>query len=144
MKKVFLVFILLLTGCKSKYITCKIDIDNKVENYKQESVYKIYYKNNYATKIEKEDVYKSDEEDKIKYLKEINELLLNNYESGFTYDIADTKNKLTINTNIDVNKLDLKKLVLEGKIDKDYVHSNKLTKTGLINLYESKGAKCDI
>ena len=40
--------------------------------------------------------------------------------------------------------VDIKKMVKDKKIDKDYVISNKLTTSGIVKIYESKGAICDI
>ena len=55
MKKIILfIFTLFLVGCsKNEYITCNIDVDNKIENYNMNGVYKIYYKDNFVTSIEK-------------------------------------------------------------------------------------------
>ena len=147
MNKVFrilsLCLIVFLTGCgKNKYITCKIDIENNVDNYHQESVYKIYYNDDFAIKVDKEDIYTSSSKETIKYLNEINTLILNNYKSGYTFKINKKDNKLKINTLVDISKIDLKQLILDKKISSDYVVSNKLLKNGLIKLYESKGAHC--
>ena len=55
MKKIFLpIFVLFLVGCsKNEYITCNIEVDNKIENYNMTGLYKIYYKDNFVTSIEK-------------------------------------------------------------------------------------------
>lgn len=143
LKLLSFLLIILLTGCgKDKYITCRIDLKNNVDNYEQKSVYKIYYKDSYVTKIDKEDIYLSNSKEKIDYLNEINLLVLNNYKSGYTFNIDKTDNKLKITTIIDISKIDLKQLVLDKKISSDYIISNKLLKNGLIKLYESKGAHC--
>lgn len=146
MRKIILCFILLfmLSGCKEDYKICKVNLKNNIENYTLESEYKIYYKNSFVTKIEKEEVYKSTSKEKIKYLEEINKLVLNNYNSGYTYDIKKEDNKLIINTNIDTNTIDINQLIDSGQFDQNYIVSNKITLSGLVKYYESKGAACDI
>ena len=71
MKKYFVIFILLtcLTGCnKDKYFTCKIDLYNELQEYKLDSIYKVYYEDSYVIKIEKKEIYMSELEDTLKYL----------------------------------------------------------------------------
>ena len=149
MKKIILfIFTLFLVGCsKNEYITCNIDVDNKIENYNMNGVYKIYYKDNFVTSIEKKETYISSDEDMIKYFNEVNNLEyynLNDLYGGVSYEINSNETSVKLNVNINLELLDIKKMVKDNEIDKDYVISNKLTKSGIVKFYESKGAICDI
>lgn len=149
MKKIILtIFVLFLVGCsKNEYITCNIDINNKIENYNMNGVYKIYYKDNFVTSIEKKETYISSDETMINYFNEVNNLEyynLNNLYGGVSYEISSNETSVNLDVNINLELLDIKKMVKDNKIDKDYVISNKLTKSGMVKFYESKGAICDI
>ena len=149
MKKIFLpIFVLFLVGCsKNEYITCNIDIHNKIENYNMNGVYKIYYKDNFVTSIEKKETYISSDETMIDYFNESNNLEyynLSDLYGGVSYEINSDETSVNLDVNINLELLDIKKMVKDNKIDKDYVMSNKLTKSGMVKFYESKGAICDI
>ena len=51
---------------------------------------------------------------------------------------------MSITTTIDLKLVDLEKMVKDKKIDKDYIVSGRLTTSGIVRIYESKGAICDI
>ena len=149
MKKILLCFLLLIliTGCKDKNIVCKGSINNKTENYKLNSEYKIYYKGNYVVKIEKEDIYSSKIKEEMDYLEEINTLNLDNKKSiygSYDYNIEKKDYKLKVNTEIIIKDLDIKQMILDDIISRDYVVGNRIVKSGVIDYYESKGLKCDI
>ena len=132
MKKIILtIFVLFLVGCsKNEYITCNIDINNKVENYNMNGVYKIYYKDNFVTSIEKKETYISSDETMINYFNEVNNLEyynLNDLYGGVSYEISSDETSVNLDVNINLELLDIKKMVKDNKIDKDYVISNKLT-----------------
>ncbi|MBQ9072348.1 MAG: hypothetical protein IJY25_04255 [Bacilli bacterium] len=147
--KVFiLLFVLFITGCgKDKYITCKSEITNKENNYTLTATYKIYYKDAYVTKIEKEEIYKSSSEDIIEYFDEYKNLEydnLNDLYGGYSYTIDSNKDFIKLNAVIDINNVDVKQMIKNGYLDKDYTISNKLTTSGAKYFYKEKGATCDI
>ena len=149
MKKIMIfIFIVFLTGCsKNNYITCNINIENKVDNYNLNGVYKIYYKNNFVTKIEKEESYISSDESVIEYFSEVKDTeyySLNDNYNGFLYEINKLENKIELSVNIDLDLVDIKQMVKDKKLEKEYVVSNRLTTNGIVRFYESKGALCDI
>jgi len=149
MKKIIcFIFVLFLVGCsKEKYITCNIDVDNNIQNYNLTGVYKIYYNNNYVTKIEKQEKYISGDEIVIDYFDEYINLEyynLNDLYGGFEYEVEKNSESVTLNSTIDMNIVDVKKMLEDKYIDKDYTISNKLTTSGIVKIYESKGAICDI
>jgi len=43
-----------------------------------------------------------------------------------------------------MNLVDIKKMIKNKYIDRDYINSNKLTTGGIKNIYKEKGAICDI
>jgi len=149
MKKiVILILALFLVGCsKEEMITCNIEVNNKLQNYTLEGTYNIYYKDNYVTHIKKKEQYISTNEEFISYLNESKNLEyynLNDLYGGYTYDIKSGESSVFITSKIDLSILDLKKMEKDNKIDKNYIVGNRLTKSGIIRVYESKGAVCDI
>ena len=149
MKKIIiLIFALFLVGCsKEEMFTCNIEVDNNLQNYTMKGIYTVYYKDNYVTKIEKKEQYISPDEEILNYLKESKELEyynLNDLYSGYTYDVKNNETSVAIISNIDLSLVDLKKMEQDKKIEKDYIIGNRLTKSGIVRVYESKGAICDI
>ena len=149
MKKIIVLIIaLFLVGCtKEEMITCNIEVDNDLQNYTMKGIYNIYYKDNYVTKIEKKEQYISPNEDVITYLNDSKNLEyynLNDLYGGYTYEIKNSETALAITSKIDLSLVDLKKMEQDKKIDKDYVVGNRLTTSGIVRVYESKGAICDI
>lgn len=143
-----LIIVLLLTGCsKDKYFICEINLDNNIQEYKMDALYKVYYKDSFVTKIEKTETYISNNEDTLEYFNEYKNLEyqnINNLYGGTTYNIDFKENKIVLNATIDMSLVDIKKMVKNKFIEKDYVTSNKLTTSGIKYIYKSKGAKCDI
>lgn len=147
--KIFsLLFIILLVGCsKEEYITCNIEVDNDTQNYEMTGTYKIYYDNSYVTKIEKSEKYISSDKAMIDYFEEANNLdyyNLNDLYGGVIYTVKNNESNVEVDVTIDMNNVDIKQMVKNKELDKDYVISNKLTTSGIVKIYESKGAICDI
>lgn len=149
MKKIVILLLTLCTlGCsKSDYISCDISVNNSMQNYKMQGTYKIYYDKNFVTKIEKEETYTSLDENIISYFEEAKNLEyynLNDIYDGFNYTINKKDESLNLNIVIDMNKVDVNRLVKDDRLDKDYVISDKLTVSGAKKLYKAIGAVCDI
>jgi len=151
MRKVFpglFIFLILLTGCsKEKYFTCKINKDNEIQNYTLNAVYKVYYEKSYVTKVEKKEVYKTQNEDTLDYFYEYKNLEyvnLNNLYGGFTHEVKKNEDEVKLNATIDMSLVDIKKMKKDKYISSYYIVSNKLTTGGIKNIYEEKGAICDI
>lgn len=148
--KVFYLFILLVlvTGCnKEKYMTCTIDIKNSEQNYNLQATYKIFYKDNYVTKINKNEIYNSGDEDIIDYFEEYKNLDYKNKNDlygGFEYHIDSDNESLELNVIIDLNNVNIDKMINDDILDKDYTINNRLTITGIKYFYSAKGANCDI
>lgn len=149
MKKIILIlFILLITGCgKKDFIICNIAVDNEVQNYTMNGTYKIYYNNNYVTRIEKQERYISPDKTMVDYFNESKNLEyynLNDLYNGFEYKINSNEKSINIDVKIDMSLVDIRQMVKNDYLDKNYVISNKLTTSGIVKIYESKGAVCDI
>ena len=69
---------------------------------------------------------------------------INSLYGGTTYNVNLKEDEVILNATIDMNLIDINKMVKNKYIDKDYVVSNKLTVSGIKYIYKSKGAKCDI
>ena len=150
MKKVFVFLSLfLLVGCTGKIEqrTCKINVENGQEGYILKGEYKIYYdKYEYVTKIEKQEKYKSDDEEILDYFNRSKELEYKNLSKykGYEYSIENKDNEINVSVTIDLKQTDVKQMILDKKIDRDYTDRNKITLYGIKDYYESKGAICDI
>ena len=149
MKKiVLLLIIILLTGCsKDKYFTCKMDLNNEQMEYHLNAIYKVYYKNSYVTRIEKTEIYETDNEDTYNYFNEAKNLEytnLSNLYGGITHTINLRENKVILDATIDMSIVNIKKMLKDRYIDVDYVIGNNLTVGGIKNIYKEKGATCDI
>lgn len=149
MNRVFisLVLLMLLCGCsKEQYFVCNSNFYNEVDNYTYKATYKVYYKNSFVTKIEKDEQYLSDNKDILKYFNEFKNLEYKSFYDlygGITYDINLKNNKVILNSIIDMNLVDIKQMIKNKYIDKDYIISNKLTIGGIKKIYKEKGAKCN-
>ena len=150
MKKVFILLSLfLLVGCtnKIKEGNCKINLKNSDENYTLKANYKIYYdKNEYVTKIEESATYKSDDDSVLDFYykaKSMEYQNLYNY-GGIEYSVELIDNKVKIISTREVKDMDVKKLIKDKLIDRDYTSANRLTLYGMKDYYEAKGAVCDI
>ncbi|MDO4963688.1 MAG: hypothetical protein Q4E75_06325, partial [bacterium] len=98
-------------------------------------------------KIDKVDSFYSSDENQIKYLEEINNIILDNNNKtygGYEYSVDVTKTSLIIKTNINIKNLNKNNLIKNNIIEEDYVIGDNITLNGIINYYKSKGAKCDI
>lgn len=140
--------IIFITGCsKQKYMTCTIELENNNQNYTLNAIYKVYYKDKYVTKIEKEEIYKSDDKKVLDYFNEYKNLEYNNLNDiygGFEFNVNYKEDTVKLNSSIDMSVIDVKKMVANNYLDKNYVVANKLTTSGAKYFYSSKGASCDI
>lgn len=148
MKNLLLIFCLfLLVGCsKEDSFNCKIDLYNELQEYNLAATYKVYYKDSFVIRVEKEEIYSSNNKDTIKYFNEYKNLELNSFNElygGIIYNIGKKNNEIIINSVIDFNKLDIKQMIKNNYIDRNYVKSNRLTTSGIKLIYKQKGAECE-
>jgi len=115
--------IILLTGCtKEEYFTCKIELNNEVQEYKLDAEYKVYYKNSYVTKVEKKEIYISDNRDTLDYFYEYKNLEytnINNLYGGVTHNVIKDSNQVILKSVFEILKseiLDLTKDIISSLV----------------------------
>lgn len=141
-----IIVVTILSGCKSKLDTAECNFESKQSDYKINTNYKIYYKDNIVEKVDIDEVITSSSKDK---LKEFNNSFKSLYDSnnsmygGYTYDIKINKNKLVLSANIDYTVFDMNKFINNNAAMKEYINKdNKLTLDGIIKMYEASGSTC--
>ena len=141
-----LLVVTILSGCTSKLDTAECSFKSKQSDYKIDTKYKIYYKDNIVKKVDIDEVITSSKKDK---LREFSNSFKSQYKSnnsmygGYTYDIKNSKDKLELSVSIDYTVFDMKKFINNNAAMKDYVNkSNKLTLNGIIKMYEASGSTC--
>ena len=144
---IILILLLVITGCSSdKSFICKMDIENDIQDYKLDGTYTIYYKDSYVTKIEKIEKYNSTNQDTLDYLNEYLNLdyeNLNRKYNGYTYDVLLSEDYVRLESVIDMNLVDVKKMKKDNYIEEDYVIGENITTSGIKYFYEQKGAICE-
>ena len=144
---IILILLLVITGCSSdKSFICKMDIENDIQDYKLDGTYTIYYKDSYVTKIEKIEKYNSTNQDTLDYLDEYLNLdyeNLNRKYNGYTYDVLLSEDYVRLESVIDMNLVDVKKMKKDNYIEEDYVIGENITTSGIKYFYEQKGAICE-
>lgn len=144
---IILILLLVITGCSSdKSFICKMDIENDIQDYKLDGTYTIYYKDSYVTKIEKIEKYNSTNQDTLDYLNEYLNLdyeNLNRKYNGYTYDVLLSEDYVRLESVIDMNSVDVKKMKKDNYIEEDYVIGENITTSGIKYFYEQKGAICE-
>ena len=138
--------VILLCGCKDKYITCKIDVNNEQMQYTNTGTYKIYYKKSYVNKIEKYEIYESKDRHVLDYFeegKDVEVKSLNEKYGGYSHTIRKKDKKVLVDTVIDLKKVNVSKMLKDKYLNKYYVKNNALTLGGIKLFYESRGAICE-
>ena len=136
----------MVTGCKEKSINCNIGLENESLNYTLNGDYKVYYKKSYVTKIEKTEVFKSNDNKTLDYLYESKRVeleSLNDKYGGYSYDISVDKKAVFVNTTIVLKNVSINKMVKDKYIDEDYINNNRVTLGGLRLFYDSKSIVCE-
>lgn len=150
MRKLFVLLgLFLLVGCTNtiQQKNCIVDIKNNIEGYTLTGEYKIYYnKYEYVTKIEKNEKYESNKEEVIEYFYRVKNIDYENLSKygGYEYSIEKSDNEVNIKAVLELKNTDIKEMIKNKEIDRDYTSANKLTLYGIKDYYESKGAVCNI
>ena len=95
---------------------------------------------------EKNETYKSSDEEILEYFNRSKEIEYKNMTKygGYEYSIEQIDNEVKVNATIDLKNTDVRQMIIDKKIDRDYTDRNKITLYGIKDYYESKGAICDI
>ena len=150
MKKylLLLVFVLLLTGCMKEEkgkITCTLNSNDVINNYKLDAKYVINYVNDIVEFVETEEIVTSSDSSTLSYFENyLNDTYkkMNDSYSGYEYSITNANGKVTAKVKIDYNKMDINQYIIDQPSLKSYVKDNKFKKDGLKSIYESMGAEC--
>lgn len=141
-----LLVVTILSVCTSKLDTAECSFKSNQNDYKIDTKYKIYYKDNIVKKVNINEVITSSKKDK---LREFNNSFKSQYERnnrlyrGYTYKIKNNKDSLVLTINIDYTVFNMKKFIEDNEAMKEYVNKdNKLTLNGIIKMYESSGSVC--
>ena len=147
LKTISFLLILFLVGCsKEKMMTCTLNINNNLGNYTATEVYKVYYKGDFVTLIKKNEKYVSDDQNTIEYFYDAKKLEyydLNDKYGGVTYEVNKSDKDVSLIASISMDLFNITAMAKDGRIDKDYVLSNKLTLNGLKKIYAKKGFVCN-
>ena len=155
MKKILfflLIFTLLvsISGCKKKKIDnseklFKTCVSKSVSNesiYKVNFKYKIFGKTKLVTKIEKEEVIISDDEEMLNYFLEY---LTSSYEDlnkkygGYNNNITKENDRIVSNTVISFDELNIKEYIKDNEVIKNYLdNENSLSLDQIVSYYEEK------
>lgn len=141
--------IVLISGCSNnkEYVkTCTLTSNDPTTGYKLESEYKVYAKGDVAEKVVTVETVSSDDQDSLDYFEEY---FKSTYESinevygGYDNKVTNKDGKVTSETTVDYNKMNLDQYVKDNSAMKSYVNKdNKLLVDGLIKTYEALGATC--
>lgn len=152
------IVLLCITGCKvnvtvngknvldnSKKVVCTLN--KKESNVTLTGTYTIKYNDEFVSKVEvKEEYVSSDKSILDSFAESINE----NYEEfnseygGYTYNITETPDKLVVETTLDYDAMDIKNYLKDYPDAKSYINGdNKVTLSGIKNVYTSLGATCE-
>lgn len=154
-KKCFLLVLFLLifiSGCKKEskeelFKICNIKSKSNENAYRIQSEYKIYGKDKLVTKIEKEEIVISEDEEMLKYFEEylgVSYSNLNEKYGGYDNKITKDNDKIISNTTINFDSINIKDYIKDNESMKNYVDKDyNLTEEQIVSFYEEKlDAKC--
>lgn len=141
-----IISVTIFSGCENDMDSLKCSFKSNQNDYKIDTKYKIYYKDNIVKKVNINEVITSSKKDK---LREFNNSFKSQYERnnrlyrGYKYKIKNNKDSLVLTINIDYTAFNMKKFIEDNEAMKEYVNKdNKLTLNGIIKMYESSGSVC--
>ena len=139
-----------VAGCRTskKEIVshCTLTSTDSSNGYQLSSSYDVYSKNNEVSKVVTEEVVTSDNDSVLTYFEEYLKKTYDTQNStygGTTNEVTKADGKVTSKTTIDYTKMDLEKYVKDNSALSNYMNKdNKLTKDGILSIYQSMGATC--
>lgn len=143
----FVIFLLSGCGSKKEFVkTCTLTSNDTTNGYKLESEYKIYGEGDVANKVVTVEIVSSDNQESLDYFEEYFKSTyssVNEVYGGYTNKVTNKDGKVTSETTIDYNEMDLAQYVKDNSAMKNYVNKdNKILVDGLVKAYESLGASC--
>ena len=148
MKKLFIiVFILLLTGCKSSnIIECTMESPDSFTDYKFTAKYSIYKDGEYVKSITSIEKYTVDDKDALINLKNEAEEKYKEYNDkykGYIYSFNISDNTLESKVIVNYDVLDYTKYLEDNPVMANYSKNNRFTVDGAKAMYALLGAKCN-
>lgn len=163
MKKIFkgviiVSLVIMLAGCGQKKTssiptstdpikTCTLSSSSTLEGnaFDMNNEYRIYGTDGLVSNVTTIESVTSDSQDVLDYFQETVDAqykAINDVYSGYDYSFKTDGNTLTITTNIDYNKMNLKQYIQDNNMQ-SYVNSNnQFTVDGITRIYTSIGATC--
>ena len=146
----FLLIAFLAIGCgaKEQKLLCTLESKDVANGYSLKSTYEVNGKGGVAEKTHSVEVVTSDNDAVLSYFeKTLNDTYkkYNDNYGGYNYKISKESNKVTSDTTIDYEKLNLAAFVKDQPSLKKYTtKGNKLKLEGIKVMYETLGAKCEL
>ena len=153
MKKRYLLFaviipiIFLVTGCTSlknieKSMTCSRSMNQN--DMRTNLNYKVFYKNNYVTRVKSEESIETSSTSTLNTYKEQIEKIYSPYKDikFYQYNVTINDNKLVSTVDINYEKIDTKKLIEIDSANSQLIKNGKVKLSDVRSLYEQLGATC--
>ncbi|MDD6244698.1 MAG: DUF1307 domain-containing protein [bacterium] len=144
---VIIPIIFLVTGCTSlknieKSMTCSRSMNQN--DMRTNLNYKVFYKNNYVTRVKSEESIETSSTSTLNTYKEQIEKIYSPYKDikFYQYNVTINDNKLVSTVDINYEKIDTKKLIEIDSANSQLIKNGKVKLSDVRSLYEQLGATC--
>lgn len=144
---VIIPIIFLVTGCTSlknieKSMTCSRSMNQN--DMRTNLNYKVFYKNNYVTRVKSEESIETSSTSTLNTYKEQIEKIYSPYKDikFYQYNVTINSNKLVSTVDINYEKIDTKKLIEIDSANSQLIKNGKVKLSDVRSLYEQLGATC--
>ena len=144
---VIIPIIFLVTGCTSlknieKSMTCSRSMNQN--DMRTNLNYKVFYKNNYVTRVKSEESIETSSTSTLNTYKEQIEKIYSPYKDVkfYQYNVTINDNKLVSTVDINYEKIDTKKLIEIDFANSQLIKNGKVKLSDVRSLYEQLGATC--
>ena len=144
---VIIPIIFLVTGCTSlknieKSMTCSRSMNHN--DMRTNLNYKVFYKNNYVTRVKSEESIETSSTSTLNTYKEQIEKIYSPYKDVkfYQYNVTINDNKLVSTVDINYEKIDTKKLIEIDSANSQLIKNGKVKLSDVRSLYEQLGATC--
>lgn len=144
---VIIPIIFLVTGCTSlknieKSMTCSRSMNQN--DMRTNLNYKVFYKNNYVTRVKSEESIETSSTSTLNTYKEQIEKIYSPYKDikFYQYNVTINGNKLVSTVDINYAKIDTKKLIEIDSANSQLINDGKVKLSSVKSLYEQLGATC--
>lgn len=144
---VIIPIIFLVTGCTSlknieKSMTCSRSMNQN--DMRTNLNYKVFYKNNYVTRVKSEESIETSSTSTLNTYKEQIEKIYSPYKDVkfYQYNVTINDNKLVSTVDINYEKIDTKKLIEIDSANSQLIKNGKVKLSDVRSLYEQLGATC--